>query len=133
MQQAACPLEHLLLGLSPALAGEAVVLVSRESAGEVLAHVAVGDLLRAVHEHLGAVVELGDAVHRQQQGEGLLQGERVMAAAQETVGIVVLDKGHDARRVRVEVVVDEGAVEAVEASEPGVGLLLLGLVDLVEE
>ena len=46
---------------------------------------------------------------------------------------MVLDEGHHAGGVGVEVVIDERAVEAVQTIPPGVGLFVLGLIELVEE
>ena len=46
---------------------------------------------------------------------------------------MVLDEGHDAARVGVEVVVDETVVDAVEALPPIIGLLILRHIEFVEE
>ena len=46
---------------------------------------------------------------------------------------MVLDEGHDAARVGVEVVVAVHIVHAVHAAKPVVGLLVLGLVYAIEE
>ena len=81
MQQTAGPREHALLCLRATFLREGIMLVARESAREVLAHVAVRYLLRTVHQHLRTIIELWDAVHRQQQGQCLFQGERVLAVA----------------------------------------------------
>ena len=133
VEQFALPLEHGVLGLGAALGGEAVVRVTGETAGEVASYIAVGDLLGAVHQHLCTVVELWDAIHRQQQGESLFQSCRVFAIAKESVGVVVLDEGQHVRRVGIEIVIAETVVDAVESLPPVVGLLVLGLIELVEE
>ena len=46
---------------------------------------------------------------------------------------MVLDKGHDARRVGVEIVVYKRAIKTIQSVPPGIGLLVLGLIHLVEE
>ena len=105
VEQFALPLEHGVLGLGAALGGEAVMCVAGKTAGEVLAHIAVGDLLGAVHQHLCAVIELRDTVHRQQQCECLFQSCGVLAIAKEAVGVVVLDESQHMRRVGIEIVI----------------------------
>ena len=62
MEESGEPVEHGVLSGCASYSGEAVVGVARESAREVAADIAIGDLLRTVHEHLGAVVELWGAV-----------------------------------------------------------------------
>ena len=109
------------------------MVVAGESAGEVLAHISVGDGLGTVHEYLRAIVELRRAVDGEQQGKSLFQRERVAALTEEAVGVVVLDESQHVFRVGIEIVVAERVVDAVEPLPPGVGLLVLGLVDLVEE
>ena len=133
MEHAAQPGEHPLLGLIAARGREAVVGVAREAAREVATHIAVRHLLGAVEEHLRAIVELRDAVHRQQQGERLLESRGVASLAQEAVGVVVFDEGEHARRIGVEIVVAEDVVDAVEALPPVVGLLVAGQREAVEE
>ena len=133
MEHAAQPGEHPLLGIIAARGREAVVGVAREAAREVATHIAVRHLLGAVEEHLRAIVELRDAVHRQQQGERLLEGRGVASLAQEAVGIVVFDEGEHARRIGVEIVVAEDVVDAVEALPPVVGLLVASQREAVEE
>ena len=81
VQQTAGPREHTLLSLCATFLREGIMIVARESAREVLANVAVRHLLCAIHQHLCTIVELWDAVHRQQQGESLLQGECVLAVS----------------------------------------------------
>ena len=49
VQDAAAPVEHLVLSLCAPLCGETVFLISGESAREVFSHVSVGHLLGAVH------------------------------------------------------------------------------------
>ena len=107
--------------------------VAGEAAREVLAHISIGDLLRAIHQNFCAVVELWRTVHGEQEGEGLLEHERVLSVAKEAIGVVVFDECHDIRRVLVEIVVDERVVDAVVAVPPTIGLLVLGLVEFVEE
>ena len=89
------------------LRGEAVVGVARESAGEVLAHVAVGDLLGGVHQNLRTVVKLWDTFYGKQQGQRLFQRQCVLPIPQETVCVMVLDESHHARRVRIEIIIAE--------------------------
>ena len=81
MEQFAFPLEHGVLGLGAACGGEAVVRVAGKTTREVLAHIAVSNLLGAVHQHLSAVVELWDAVDGEQQGQGLLEHGGVLGVA----------------------------------------------------
>ena len=133
VQQAAQPCEHGVLGACTAFCREGVVLVAGEAAGEVLAHVAVGNFLGAVHQHFSAVVELRYAVDGKQYGQSLLKCGRVLALAEEAVCVVVLDEGHHARRIGIKVVVDEVVVNAVQAGSEAVGVLALGLVYLVVE
>ena len=107
--------------------------VAGESTGEILAHIAVGDFLGTVHQHLRTIIELRNTIDGQQQGQCLLQGQCVLAIAQKAVGVVVLDESHHAAGVRVEVVIDERAIEPVQSGKPRVGLFVLGLVEFVEE
>ena len=79
VQQTTRPCKHTLLSLRTTFLGEAVMLIARESAREVLAHIAIRHFLRTVHQHLSTIIELWNAIHRQQQGEGLFQGQRVLA------------------------------------------------------
>ena len=133
MEQTGGPAEHVVLGLGASFCCEGAAGVAGEAAGEIFAHVTVGHLLCAVHQHLGAIIELRNALHGEQQGESLLQRERVLCLAEEAVGIMVLDERHDMARVLIEVVVAERIVDAVEAVPPCVGLLVFGLVYAVEE
>ena len=129
VQQVAQPVVHFVLLLVAALGGEAVVLVARESAREVLAHITVGHSLGAVHEHLGAVVELRNAVHGEQQCQRLFEFIGILSVLQEAVGVVVLDKGHHMTRVGIEVVEHQVVVHAVEAAPLVVGFLHACRVD----
>ena len=133
MEQAAEPREHLLFGLCATLAGEGVMAIARETAREVLTDIAVSHFLRAIHQNLSSIIELGDAIDGKQQRQCLLQHQRVAPIAQEAIGIVIVDKGHHVRGIRIEVVVDKGVIEAVQSFPPVVGLLTLGLTKLVEE
>ena len=56
VEQAAEPVEHGILCLGASLTGKAVLGVAGESTGEVFAHVAVGDVLCTVHQHLCSIV-----------------------------------------------------------------------------
>ena len=96
MEQPAQPVEHGILFGRAALWRERAALVARETAREILADVAVGHGLRAVHEHLRAVIELRNAVDGEQQSQHLLQGQRVLSLSQEAVGVVVFDESHHA-------------------------------------
>ena len=96
MQQGAQPVEHVVLFRGAPLGGKGVAWVSREAAREVFAYVAIGDLLGAVHQNLGTIVQLRDALDGEQQSQGLLQGGYVLPVAQEAVCVVVFDKRHHA-------------------------------------
>ena len=104
MQHLTEPVKHFVLLFAAPLGGEAVVLVARESAREILAHIAVGHSLSAVHENLGTVVELRNAVHGEQYGKCLLEFVGILAIFEEAVGVVILNEGHYMARVGVEVV-----------------------------
>ena len=94
VEQSGEPVEHCVLLSRASLACEGIVAVALEASGEVLAHVAVGLLLGAVHQYFGAVVELRGAVHGEQQAQCLLERQRVAAVLEEAVGVVVLYEGH---------------------------------------
>ena len=68
LQQSAEPVEHGVLGLRAPLLGEGVMLVTREPSGEVLAHIAISHLLSTIHQYLRTVIQLWNALYRQQQG-----------------------------------------------------------------
>ena len=95
VQQSAGPTEHILFGLGAPFFRKSVMCITGESAGEVLTHMTVGYLLGAVHQYLRSIIDLWNAVDGQQQGECLLEGERVLSVSQEAVGIVIVDEGHD--------------------------------------
>ena len=133
MQQTAQPREHLLFLLGTSFACKGVVVVAWESAREILAHVAVRHLFRAVHHNLSTVVELWYATYRHEQGQCLFQHQRVASVAQESVGVVVVDEGHDMRGIYIQIVVDERVVQAVHPLPPRIRLFVLGLRQFVEE
>ena len=74
-----------------------------------------------------------NAAGGKQQGRGLLQHRKVVAFAQEAVGVVVFDECQYGSGVGVEEVVYEVIVYAVQSLEPSFGLFILGGVYLVKE
>ena len=133
VEDCAEPVEHVVLLAGAALFGEGVAGVTGEAAWEVLSDVAVGDGFGAVHHDFCAVVDLRYAVDGEQQCQSLLEHQGVLAVAEEAVGVVVVKEGEDALWVGVEVVIDESVVDAVHASSPLAGLLVLGRVQAVKE
>ena len=133
MEQTTKPLEHRLLGLRTTFFCKTIVCVTWKTAGEVLTYIAVGHFLRAVHQHLRTVIELRNAVHSKQQSQSLLQSQRVTAIAKKTVCIVILNESHHTRRVRIKVVITERIVKTIQTVPPGIGLFILGLVQLVKK
>ena len=71
-----------------------MALVAGKTSREVAAHVAVGHLLRAVHQYLRTIVKLRNAVDGEQQGESLFQFQSVLTLSEESVSVVVLDECH---------------------------------------
>ena len=96
MEQTTAPIEHRVFRTGAALTGEAAFRVTREAAGEVLAHISVGHLLGAIHQNLCSIIQLRRAVHGEQQCQRLLEGKRVGTVTQKAVGIVVFDERHHA-------------------------------------
>ena len=129
VQQTAEPVVHFVLLLVASLGSEAVVLIARESAREVLAHIAVGHRLGAVHENLGAVIELRYAVHGEQHSQRLLEFVGILSVFEEAVGVVILDECHHTAGIGVEVVKHQVVVHAVEAAPLVVGFLHACRVD----
>ena len=62
VEQSAQPVEHIVLGWRAALGGKGILVVTGETAREVFTYVAVGDFLGAVHQDLGAVIQLRNAL-----------------------------------------------------------------------
>ena len=96
MQKATEPVEHGIFFFRSPLSSKCIVLIARKTSGEIAAHITVGDGLRAVHQHLCAIIQLRNAIDSEQQPKGLLQGKSVFSLAQETVGVVVFDESHHA-------------------------------------
>ena len=94
---------------------------------------AIGNSLRTVHHNLCAIVQLWDAAYSQQQCQALLQCDNILSVTKEAVGIVVVEEGHHAGRIGIQIVVAERVVEAVHATPPAVGNLVLGRVELLLE
>ena len=113
MEQAREPVEHLVLGFGATLSGKLIYCITRESAREILAHVAIGNLLSAVHQYLCTIIELRYAIDGEQQCQCLTKSCRILAIAKETVCVVVVNECHYVGRVFVEIVVDEAVVDAV--------------------
>ena len=90
-------------------------------------------LLRAVHHDLRTIVELWNTTYSHQQGQCLLQHQRVAPVTQETVGVVVVNEGHHVCGINIKIVVDERVVQSVQTIPPSICLFILGLTELVEE
>ena len=63
----------------------------------------------------------------------MLEGEGVVAVAEETVSVVVVEEGEDIGGIGVELVIDKDIVHTVHAAPPVVGLLVTCLRETVEE
>ncbi len=122
------PVEHVVLLGCAASLGEGIALVARETAWEVLAHVAIGDALGAVHQHLAAVVELRNALDGEQQRQGLFEPSGIMSLLEEAVGVMVLNKRHHRCGIGVKIVEHQTVVHAVEAAPLAVGGLDAGRI-----
>lgn len=79
MQESACPLEHLLFSVGTSVLRKGVMGVIGESTREVLTDITVRHFFRTVHQNLRTIIDLGYAVDGQQEGECLLEHERVAA------------------------------------------------------
>ncbi len=107
------------MGIRQTFAGEPIARISGPTAGKVTAHGAVVTGLRAGGKHFRAVKELRGPAHGGQQGHGDIEPLDVLInQAVQSAGIVVLGKNDQTHRVRVEVVIRQGFVDANQPAIP---------------
>ena len=109
------------------------MIITRKSAREILAYIAIRLFLRAVHQDLRTIIKLWNTIDGKQKSKSLLQGKRILTIAQESVCIMILNKCHHARWVGIQIVIAERVIQAIKTVPPGIGLLILCLIQLIKE
>ena len=133
MQQTRDKGKHILLCLGAAFGGKTVVCITGETAGEVLADMAIGNSLRAVHHNLCTVIQLRNTAHGKQQCQALLQRLGILSVTQEAVGVVIVEERHDTRRIGIKIIIAERIVETIVSAPPVIGNLMRCRVYLLLE
>ena len=129
LQQPLHEVPCLVLERGAPLGLECIDAVAGETARHVETDVAVGNLLRPVHQQFRAVVKLRNAARGEKESDGLLPVvERVGHFGQKTVGIVVVEKSEDMLRIGKHVVECKMIVEIVETFAPWQSLVVERLV-----
>ena len=117
--EAAQIVECLILQLGATCGGKLVVAVTRKSAGNVLAHTAIGNFAVAVHKQLGSIVDLGNAARCEQECHSLLPREQILGKrGEEAVGVVVVEESEHVLRVFIEIVERQTVVDVVQSVSP---------------